>query len=173
MIMALYANPFSLMYAYMYNPISLHIWLLGWCWCVRHGNPIFFFLLLLLLLPLFLLILLLRQSQVSWEVSWASPRPSFRSHKYDIFIGCCPGSPCAICIHKCRRWYTACVIKTLHLSKHSAYSHAPVGHYRHWGLRARRGIRRVCVCVCVFLDHSLTAKSCCVLYVLFTRGSAH
>ena len=30
-------------------------------------------------------------------------RPSFRSHNYDIVIGWCPGSPCAICIHKCRR----------------------------------------------------------------------
>jgi hypothetical protein len=56
-------------------------------------------------------------------------RPSFRSHNYDIVIGWCPGSPCAICIHKCRRWQIHCMCHegaTL-VETHSTYSQAQVG----------------------------------------------
>jgi hypothetical protein len=44
-------------------------------------------------------------SQFSCDIAWASPRFSFHSYNYGIFIGWCPYSPWATCIHKCRRCY--------------------------------------------------------------------
>jgi hypothetical protein len=61
----------------------------------------------------------LGQSQFSCDIARASPRPSFHSCNYGIFIGWCPYNPWTICIYKCRRCYTSCLTETLlQLSKH-------------------------------------------------------